>query len=97
MQVKVGNYTNQKINGNTNIRSQDCTLVKVNPNGVKMGLGGVNHFTKKSIDTLVKYYVRRLQRDGSWGFHGAKYTIEITLSNVETDKEEMIQIPISCV
>ena len=97
MQVKVGKYANQKINGDTNIRSEHCALVKVNPNGVKMGLGGVNHFTKKSVDTLVKYYVRRLQRDGDWGYQGAKYTIEITLSNVETDSEETIQIPVSCV
>lgn len=75
--ITVGKYENMAINGNTSTNTKDTTLMPVGSK--RGGLGGVDHFMKRSIKSIVAAYVARLKRDPDYGYPGAKYNIEIVL------------------
>jgi hypothetical protein len=96
MQVIIGEYENIAINTDeTTEWTVDCAMDRVDQG---TGLGGVNHYAKKSIRALVNYYERRLLRDSYYGVPGAKYEIVIELSKtvlLDGERRE-IRIPIEC-
>lgn len=96
MKITVGEYENLKINrDNGKWWSRDTSLIKPGELG---GLGGVDHYRCRSIKTIVRRYIQRLQRDDYYGYPGAVHNIVIILgigicsrSNAKT-----ITIPIIC-
>ncbi len=101
MEIIVGDYVNEKVNGNgpPNRLTVNTTLVKqVEQFGGSAGLGGVDHYMCRSIKTIVSRYVARLKRDADYGYTGAAYNIVIELHRGYTGLvEETVIIPIRCV
>lgn len=98
MKITVGKYVNERINRDVvegQRRTVDCTLRPVDDD--RVGLGGCDHFMCTSIKTIVSYYVRRLKRATHYGYPGASYNIEITLSDEMCGPVTgTIVIPIRC-
>jgi len=77
MKITVDNYKNFAINkDDSNNYSHNCTLHF--PNGNM--LGGVDHYMKKSVKTLIDYYVRRAYKEGLRWFPAGQYTVEVETS-----------------
>ncbi len=98
MEIIVGDYVNEKVNGNgpPNRLTVNTTLVK--PGEKFGGLGGVDHYMCRSIKTIVSRYVQRLKHDADYGYPGASYNIVIELRRGYTGPaEETVIIPIRCV
>lgn len=93
MKINVADYENILVNGGPGRSSTySCSLVNVKTDS---GLGGVDHSMKGSVKSIVDSYVRRLKRDGDYGFPGAEYVIEIVLCNSARSKIiKTINIPV---
>ena len=62
MQITVADYKNRKLNSASTDETytRDCVLI-TSADGSR--LGGVDHYTKKSVKQIVSYYVRRMERE----------------------------------
>ena len=107
MEVQVQQYENMKINGDSDWNSIGCRICKA---GEKSGIGGVDHFMKKSIKVLVLYYVARIKREYKieggarydWGMSiamavpGDKMVVTVDLHNKKTDETKIINVELIC-